>query len=392
MNRGVCALVALALGACSHAAAPRWFKGNTHTHTLWSDGDAAPEEVVEWYKSRGYDFLVLSDHNILSEGEKWVSIGETKDDRVRPEAVERLRRRFGDDWVVLRGDARQMRLKTLAELRRRFEEPGKFLLIQGEEITDKFEKKPVHHNSINQERLIEPPHGGSVREVMERTIAAVEAEARRSGRPILVHLNHPNFEWGIAPDDVAHVLGERYFEVYNGHSGVRNYGDADHPGTEALWDYVLTMRLGELGGPPLLGLATDDAHNYSMKPRGGTGAQPGRGWIMVRAASLEPDVITRAMLAGDFYATSGVRLEEIRADAASLGVKVAAEPGVGYTIRFIGRGGKVLLESSGVEATYRFAGDELYVRATIVSDRKHPNGYREGDLESAWVQPVVVKR
>ena len=30
------------------AGSPRekhWFRGNTHTHTLWSDGDGAPEAV-----------------------------------------------------------------------------------------------------------------------------------------------------------------------------------------------------------------------------------------------------------------------------------------------------------------------------------------------------------
>ena len=40
-----------------------WYKGNLHTHTTKSDGDADPEIVVEWYKKHGYDFLVLSDHN-----------------------------------------------------------------------------------------------------------------------------------------------------------------------------------------------------------------------------------------------------------------------------------------------------------------------------------------
>lgn len=29
---------------------PRWFKGNTHTHTLNSDGDSTPDEVVRWYR------------------------------------------------------------------------------------------------------------------------------------------------------------------------------------------------------------------------------------------------------------------------------------------------------------------------------------------------------
>src|SRR5687767_5129965 len=31
----------------------RWFKGNTHTHTLESDGDSPPELVARWYKTHG---------------------------------------------------------------------------------------------------------------------------------------------------------------------------------------------------------------------------------------------------------------------------------------------------------------------------------------------------
>ena len=28
----------------------QWFKGNLHTHTTMSDGDADPEEVTRWYR------------------------------------------------------------------------------------------------------------------------------------------------------------------------------------------------------------------------------------------------------------------------------------------------------------------------------------------------------
>jgi len=42
------------------------YRGNIHTHTTESDGDAEPEKVVEWYNNHGYDFLVLSDHNHLT--------------------------------------------------------------------------------------------------------------------------------------------------------------------------------------------------------------------------------------------------------------------------------------------------------------------------------------
>ena len=59
-----------------HAQEPnddlQWFKGNLHTHTLWSDGNDFPEMAAKWYVDHGYNFLALTDHNILSEGEKWV--------------------------------------------------------------------------------------------------------------------------------------------------------------------------------------------------------------------------------------------------------------------------------------------------------------------------------
>ena len=44
----------------------RWLKGNTHTHTTESDGDSTPDVVTRWYRDHGYQFLVLSDHNVLT--------------------------------------------------------------------------------------------------------------------------------------------------------------------------------------------------------------------------------------------------------------------------------------------------------------------------------------
>ncbi|MGQ9632387.1 MAG: PHP domain-containing protein [bacterium] len=47
----------------------RWYKGNLHTHTTNSDGELAPRDAVEWYRSRGYDFLSITDHNRLTDVE-----------------------------------------------------------------------------------------------------------------------------------------------------------------------------------------------------------------------------------------------------------------------------------------------------------------------------------
>ena len=383
--------------------AARWYRGNTHTHTLWSDGDAAPEVAVDWYARHGYDFLVLSDHNILAEGDFWRPVGDGYQ-QARPALLAELRSRFGPDAVELRPSAtggEEMRLQTLSELRARFERPGLFLLVTGEEISDVFDGRPIHHNAINLERVIEPPGGASVEDLMRRTLQRIEEEGRRAGRPVLGHLNHPNYEWAVTADDLAAVLEERFFEVYNGHRLVRNAGDADHPGTEAIWDHVLTARLGALGGPAVYALATDDAHDFLTTP-GGT-SNPGRGWIVVRAPELTAAALIAAMRAGDFYASSGVTLRDVRSDGASLTVEVEPEAGVDTIIRFLGTRrsggpggappvGELLTEHPGPAATYRFAGDELYVRATVVSSRRHPNGYAPDDHETAWVQPVVVGR
>jgi hypothetical protein len=385
------------LTAATPRTEPRWWKGNTHTHTLWSDGDGAPELVADGYKSRGYNFLVLSDHNVQQEGEKWSRIGTGKG-QASPASVDALIAKFGEKAVELRerDGVKEMRLRPLRELRERFEGP-EFILIQGEEISDTVGPKrlPLHHNSMNHTHLLRPPGGETMREAMEKTVAAVEEESRSTGKPMLVHLNHPNFHWAVTPDDVAQVLGERYFEVYNGHRGVRNYGDGAHVGTEAIWDYVLTRRLSTLGGDVLYGLATDDAHNYH-KP--GMTANPGRGWIWVRSEVLSPDAIVQAMRAGDFYASSGVKLEDVVRAGGALTVRVAAEAGVAYVIKFIGsrKGGEVMGEllqrTEGASATYAFKGNELYVRAVVVSSRRHPDGYDLDDLETAWIQPVRVAK
>ena len=91
----------LAFHASCQADEARWYKGNLHTHSLWSDGNDFPEMIVDWYVQQGYDFLSLSDHNILSRGEKWV------DEQLGPkrgaiEGLKRYRARFGDDWVETR--------------------------------------------------------------------------------------------------------------------------------------------------------------------------------------------------------------------------------------------------------------------------------------------------
>ncbi|MBI4552006.1 MAG: CehA/McbA family metallohydrolase [Candidatus Latescibacteria bacterium] len=42
-----------------------WLKGNLHAHTTRSDGTSEPEAVIAAYEGQGYDFLAITDHDLL---------------------------------------------------------------------------------------------------------------------------------------------------------------------------------------------------------------------------------------------------------------------------------------------------------------------------------------
>ena len=49
-----------------YAAAGSWYKGNTHFHTLASDGIQSPADNMDWYASQGYSWLSAGDHNVIT--------------------------------------------------------------------------------------------------------------------------------------------------------------------------------------------------------------------------------------------------------------------------------------------------------------------------------------
>ena len=397
------------------ASSPRWWKGNLHTHSLWSDGDDFPEMIADLYHQQGYHFLSLSDHNLLQQDSKWINAATNQNRRL---AVGKYLQRYGTNWVEQRDEAGQpmVRLKALNEFRTRVEQPDRFLLLQSEEITDRYKNAPVHINATNLREAIKPLGGDSVLEVMQNNIAAIFEQRKRTGQPMFPHLNHPNFGWGVTAEDLMQVKGERFFEVYNGHPSVHNEGDATHASTDQVWDIILTRRLAELGLEPLFGLATDDSHHYHTNAVGLSNS--GRGWVMVRATHLTPEHLIAALEAGDFYATSGVRLRDVRRETNRLALDIDGEAGVTYTTQFIGtrKGfdpqnepvrapngealrvthrysadiGAVLAEVKGLTAEYTLQGDEIYVRAKIISSRLKANPGVKGEWEAAWTQPLVT--
>ena len=125
--------------------AMRWFKGNTHTHTINNGGDSTPNEVVTWYRLHGYQFLVLTDHNLLTN-------------------VDGLNATH-----------------ALAD---------QFLVVRGEEVTSGVNGKAVHVNGLDVTRVVEAAKAPTVLETLQANIDGIRGAL---GVP---HINHPNFAGG----------------------------------------------------------------------------------------------------------------------------------------------------------------------------------------------------
>jgi hypothetical protein len=251
---------------------------------------------------------------------------------------------------------------------------------------------------------------------MDGMCGSIKRLSRASGRRIVLHLNHPNFEWNATAEDIAAASELRFMEIHTALDCTYSYGDELHAGAERIWDIVLAKRLSN-GEPILYGLATDDAHQYVDAEPWHRSAMGGRAWIMVRSKTLTQDGILGAMERGDFYCTNGVSLVDVRCNGKTVSLKIQDEEGVNYRTIFIGtpRGfddssspvldadgkevrttrrysrdiGKVLSESDSLAPEYTFTGNELYVRALVLSDRAHPNPSIEGDVQKAWTQAFV---
>jgi len=382
----------LTLSTCSTVEKRKltWYKGNLHTHTYWSDGDEFPEMVLDWYKTNGYDFVTLSDHNTLATDEKWKVITKSP---LYEESFQKYLDKFGADWVVYKTDTGriQVKLKTFEEYRGKMEGDG---FIPSEEITNSAGNSPVHVNATNLQEFIPAPNGNTVLEAMQNSVDAVLEQRERTGVPMFTHINHPNFYWAVSLEDMINLRGERFFEVYNGHPMVRNYGDSAHLSTEAMWDKI-NIAYAKKNQPLMYGLATDDSHNYHQF--GEAFSNAGRGWIMIQSELLNAASLINAMEEGNFYASTGVSLSEMEFENNELRIHVAAEKDLNYRIEFTGvrKNGiepEIFSTINASEGSFSVTDEYLFVRARITSTRLQPNPFQEGDFEMAWTQPVVFTR
>jgi hypothetical protein len=324
-----------------------WYRGNTHTHTVNSDGDTSPDAVVRWYKEHDYQFVFVTDHEYVTDP---------------------------------------------APLNALFGASDRFLVLPGQEITQ-WSADPVHSsahvNSLFTKEVIWPMGERSctgsgcgataaatvpLAETFKANIAAVLAAG---GIP---QINHPNYRWSVRPKDLYDVPDGCLLEIWNGQGHINNLGGTDdkgdtRPSAEGYWDILLSR------GKVIWGVGSDDSHQYGPTA-GPLGAAPGQAWIVVRAIELSSAAIESAIRKGNFYASTGVTLRDVTANDKELTLVIGDQDSgaVRYITRFIGQNGKILAELPGTKPAYQFKSGETYVRAAVVDS----NGRR------AWTQPVFL--
>lgn len=316
----------------SNFTANLFFKGNIHTHTNITDGDASPEEVVARYRDMGYDFLAITDHDTLIPTEP---------------------------------------LKKIA---------GKMTLLNGVEVTasakpnPKAEKSiPVHVNAICGFNNITATKGIPlpVAAVLRQFVEKVHADSA------IAMVNHPNFGWALGLPELAHARPFELLEIASAHPFVNEKGRAEPgrprtPSTETLWD----MYLSAFG--PVFGAAVDDSHDFKNK---GEGRFPGVAWIQVWAKSKKSSNLCQAIREGHFYSTKGPELSSIQVTKSELKLSVKNWNSKKDRVEFIGYQGVLLQETTRLPATYRPNGKEIYVRAKIIQNGKE-----------AWTQAYFLEK
>jgi hypothetical protein len=315
------------------AAPVQWLRGQLHLHSSGSgDSHTPPDDVVRWYRSKGYDFVVFTDHNRVT---------------LPPAPV--------DGMLVFPG------VELTQNLKKCDPEPE-----QGMRCL-------LHVNAlfVSGGPWIDWP-GPLPNKRVDILARALDVTRNMGGIAVI---NHPNFHYAANAGLVIELAhrGVKLLEIANEAIDSNNEGDARHPSTEQIWDAVLTS------GATVWGVASDDAHHYfdaaEVAARGDKVYVGDRGFVMVNARK-EPKAIREAIEHGSFYGSNGALLERVDVVDGALRVVVAAStPGV-HRFRFIGAGGKLLGEVEGREASMKIPAGG-YVRAVV----QDPQGRK------AWVQP-----
>ena len=428
VSLGATALSPIATATDKLKKKPVWKKCALHSHTHWSDGQSMPEVAITEFRNRGFDMLVMTEHNAFPDDkEAWIrilakSVGWPPS--LTGTEYNRTKDQYKDSYIEKKFACKKfLKLKTFDQLKKEFEIPNKFLLAGGEEITRKTKSpdgalRHCHLNVFNVEKTFEVVmNGKSIPDIIQEALTTFKELKAKSKRPMFMMLNHPFWcAWDVLPEDMLKFPELTHFEICNNGASV----DVSEFTPDKFWDILLAHRLENKQGV-IYATASDDTHYYDPA-RIDKSAGVNNAWVMAKLdGEFTVDNTISAIAKGDFYSTTGVLLKDIVYDKSSktLSVEVDAVDDVEYKIEFITtkRGfdhsvggkeftsknykrtlpiysediGKVVKTVNGTKASYKMEFNDLYVRAKITSNKptRIPEKPCFPKTQCAWTQPLA---
>lgn len=297
-----------------------FYKGNLHCHTTLSDGEFTPQEVVKYYKEKGYAFLALSDHNVFNRHDDLCSDG----------FITLPTTEYDISMVIARGEDK-IWCKTHH--------------VHGIENHANFDSI---QNPFNEgERLTAMPYKGvqTVNEMRDLL----------KSRGTFCMYNHPS--WSRTDMlDYGMLDGYTALEIFN-------YGCDVTDSTAcsvAHWDALLER------GVRIFGVATDDNHNRVEE---GLLDDSFGGYIQVYAKELTRKAICEAILDGRFYASTGATINQIEQDGRTITVHCEEAVRINFLCGdAIGRGKAFISQGKPLtSATFEVGELATYVRIECIN-------------------------
>lgn len=288
-----------------------WYKGNLHSHSTDSDGKSTPLEVAENYKSKGYNFLALTDHNIYTNHSKLNS----------------------ENFIIIPGTElnAQIPVGHVGEIK---------------------DSERIYHvvgfNCGREENSNGFSHGYRFGWKPWENLQTVQnlIDNLNSGNNFTFFC-HPNWS-RLEFEDFKDLFGYGALEIFNYGCDVE-----DHTGLSIdYWDSLLRR------GRKIWGMATDDSHNSN---------QIGGGWIMVKADELTVEALADAIIEGSFYASSGPEIYEFRIVDGEAYFECSPCAAI-YFVAYETRGESFFAEEGGLitSARHKLKGSEKYIRVECV--------------------------
>jgi hypothetical protein len=180
-----------------------------------------------------------------------------------------------------------------------------------------------------------------------------------------------------------------HFEIWNGEPGIPQNGGGGQPSTDDLWDAMLAA------GHRVYATAGDDGfpdYPISAVRPGSIDWNAGRAWVMVWAPELSLDALKSSMLRGEFYATTGVVVDDYQVRRGKIALQLprqdlsfhwsdAEHNPTLFTTLFINQDGidKPVKVDTSLTPSYTPKKRDDYVRVKVLSSCNN---------EVAWLQPV----